>query len=169
MTRKDRGQHGVVLKELWQEFSFSEPIDEVTGQTVGAQYGIQQTLSGVAALVLAEVKPITGRYSMFNNPFATNAVKTTQIHSWWYHYVTKVEPAMSNTNRPCAYISVIFISFSLRRFWSDKILRSSAILPPDAWQWSISARRRWIPCMASEQWTRMESNTGSHTSSIETN
>ncbi|KAF8241768.1 hypothetical protein K440DRAFT_641234 [Wilcoxina mikolae CBS 423.85] len=76
------------------------------GQIVGAEYGIQQTLSGVESLVLAEVKPIAGRYAMFNNPFATNAVKTTQIHSWWYHYVIKVDLAMRNTDPPRAYLSV---------------------------------------------------------------
>lgn len=116
MTRKERGEHCAVLKELWEEFTSLELIDEVTGQIVGAEYGIQQTLSGVEALVLAEVKPIAGRYAMFNNPFATNAVKTAQIHSWWYHYVTKVDPAMRNTDPPRAYISVVFISSSLRRF-----------------------------------------------------
>jgi hypothetical protein len=91
-----------------------EPTDEATGQVVGTEYGIQQTISGVEALVLAEVKPIAGRYAMFNNPFATNAVKTAQIHSWWYHYVTKVNPAKRNTDPPCAYISVVFNPSSLR-------------------------------------------------------
>jgi hypothetical protein len=83
---------------------------------VGAEYGIQQMLSSVDTYVLSEVKPITGRYAMLNNTFATNAVKTAQIHSWWYHYVTKVDPAMRNTDPPHAYISVVFISSSLQGF-----------------------------------------------------
>jgi hypothetical protein len=51
-----------------------EPIDEVTGQIFEAEYGIEETLSGVEALVLAKVKPIAGKYVIFNNPFTTNAV-----------------------------------------------------------------------------------------------
>lgn len=48
-------------------------------------------------------------YTLFNNTFATNAVKAAQINFWWYHYVTKVNPAMRNTDPPCAYISVVFV------------------------------------------------------------
>jgi hypothetical protein len=36
-----------------------ELIDEVTGQKVGAEYGIQQMLSSVEELVLAQVKTIS--------------------------------------------------------------------------------------------------------------
>ena len=61
MTRKERGEHCAVLNKLWEKFTSLEPIDKVTGQIVGAEYSIQQTLSGVEVLVLAEVKPITGR------------------------------------------------------------------------------------------------------------
>jgi len=54
----------------------------VTGLIVGAEYHAQATLSGVPAMVMARVNHIASNYVMFVNPFATNAVKTTQIHSW---------------------------------------------------------------------------------------
>jgi len=54
----------------------------VTGLIVGAEYNAQTTLSGFPAMVMAHVKPIAINYAMFVNPFATNAVKTAQNHSW---------------------------------------------------------------------------------------
>jgi hypothetical protein len=56
----------------------------VTGLIVGAEYNHQTTFSGVPMMVIAHVKPIAIKYGMFVNPFATNGVKTTLIHSWWY-------------------------------------------------------------------------------------
>jgi len=79
----------------------------VTGLIVGAEYKPQTTLSGVPAMVMAHVRPIAINYAMFMNPFATNAVKTTQIHRWWYEEITRIDPAQRNSDLPCAYISVV--------------------------------------------------------------
>jgi hypothetical protein len=57
---------------LWRYKPF---VDDVTGLIIGTEYSAQTTLSGVLAIVMARVKPITIRYAMFVNPFATNAVK----------------------------------------------------------------------------------------------
>ncbi|KAF8241283.1 hypothetical protein K440DRAFT_645152 [Wilcoxina mikolae CBS 423.85] len=95
-------------------------------------------------------------------------VRADQIGWSIYHYVTKVDPAMRKTNPPREYISVVFISSTLPPFYCDTILRPLARSPPHARRRSISERRRWIPRMSSEQWTRMESNNASHTSSFKT-
>jgi len=57
-------------------------VDDLTGLIVGTEYNAQTTLSGVPAMVMACLKPIAINYTMFVNPCATNAVKTSQIHSW---------------------------------------------------------------------------------------
>jgi len=44
-------------------------------------YNAPTTLSGVPVMVIAHVKPIAITYAMFVNPFATNGVKTAQIHT----------------------------------------------------------------------------------------
>jgi hypothetical protein len=51
----------------------------VTGLIVGAEYNAQTTLLPVPAMVMAHVKPIAISYVMFENPFATNEVRTAQI------------------------------------------------------------------------------------------
>jgi len=79
----------------------------VTGLIVGAEYNAQTTLSGVLAMVMAHVKPIANNYAMFVNPLATNAVKTAQIHSWWYEEIAWIDPAQRNSDPPHAYISVV--------------------------------------------------------------
>jgi len=92
---------------LWQYEPF---VDDVTGLIVGAKYNTQTTLSGIPAMVMAHVKPITLNYAMFVNPFATNAVKTAQIHSWWYEEIARIDPARRNSDPPRAYSSVVNIS-----------------------------------------------------------
>jgi len=79
----------------------------VTDLIVGAQCNAQTTLSGITALVMARVKPIAINFAMFVNLFATNVVKTTQIHSWWYEEIARIDPAQRNSDPPCAYISVV--------------------------------------------------------------
>jgi hypothetical protein len=79
----------------------------MTGLIVGAEYNAQTTLSGVSVMVMARVKPIAINYAMFVNPFATNGVKTAQIHSWWYEEITRIDPAQRNSDPPRAYVSVI--------------------------------------------------------------
>ena len=74
---------------------------------VGAEYNAQTTLSGVPAMVMARVKPIAMNYAMFVNSFATNEVKTAQIHSWWYEEIARIDPAQRNSDPPCACISAV--------------------------------------------------------------
>jgi hypothetical protein len=107
--RKDSNEAGeqlVALKarNVWQYEPF---VDNVTGIIVSGEYNVQTTLSGVPAMVTAHVKPIAINYVMFANPFATNAVKTAQIHSWWYEEITRIDPAQRNSDHPRAYISVV--------------------------------------------------------------
>jgi hypothetical protein len=65
----------------------------MTDLIIGAEYNAQTTLSGIPAMVIACVKPIAINYVMFVNHFATNAVKITQIYSWWYEKITRNDPA----------------------------------------------------------------------------
>jgi hypothetical protein len=58
-------------------------------------------------MVMACVKPIVINYTKIVNPFATNAVKTAQIHSWWYEEIARIDPAQRNSDPPHAYISVV--------------------------------------------------------------
>ncbi|KAF8544585.1 hypothetical protein BDD12DRAFT_872548 [Trichophaea hybrida] len=81
------------------------------GFIVGAEYNAQTTLSGIRAMVMACVNPIAINCTMFVNLFAMNAVKTTQIHSWWYEEIVRIDPAQRNLNPLQAYISVINESF----------------------------------------------------------
>jgi hypothetical protein len=107
--RKDSNEAGeqlVALKagNVWQYEAF---VDNVTGIIVSGEYNVQTTFSGVPAMVTAHVEPIAMNYAMFVNPFATNAVKTAQIHSWWYEEITRIDPAQRNSDPPRAYISVV--------------------------------------------------------------
>jgi hypothetical protein len=58
-------------------------------------------------MVIAWVKPIPINCAKFLNPFATNAVKTTQIHSGWYEEIARLDPACRHCDPPCADISVV--------------------------------------------------------------
>jgi len=80
-------------------------------------------------MVMAHVKPIAINYAMFVNHFAKNAVKTAQIHSWWYEEIARIDPAKRNSDPPCAYISVVnelsqrlFSSLTLRIRLSQRLL-----------------------------------------------
>jgi len=79
----------------------------VTGLIVSAEYNAQTTLSSVPAMVMARVKPIAINYAILVNPFATNAAKTTQIYSWWYEEIVRIDSAQRHSHPPCAYISVV--------------------------------------------------------------
>jgi len=56
---------------------------------------------------MPRVKSIAINYVMFVNPFATNVVKTAQIHSWWYEEIARIYPAQQISHPPHAYISVV--------------------------------------------------------------
>jgi len=85
-----------------------EPIvDYMTNCIVGAEYSTQRTISGIPAMVMASVKTIATNYAMFVNPFAMNAVKTAQMHSWWYEEITRINPAQRQSDDPRAYISLV--------------------------------------------------------------
>lgn len=63
---------------LWRD----EPwVDHLTDLIVSAEYNAQATLSVVHAILMACGKHIAINYAMCVNPFATNLVKTTQVHS----------------------------------------------------------------------------------------
>jgi hypothetical protein len=36
-----------------------------------------------------------------------NAVKTAQVHSWWYEEIGRIDPALRNSDPPPVYISVV--------------------------------------------------------------
>jgi len=124
-------------ENLWRYEPF---VDDVTGLIVGAEYNAQTTLSGVPAMVMARVKSIAINYAMFVNPFATNAVKTAQIHSWWYEEIARIGPAHRNSDHPCAYISVVN-ELSQRSFslLTVCIMLSQRLLAP-VQQWYTAAR-----------------------------
>jgi len=79
----------------------------MTGLIVGTEYDSQTMLSGVPAMVMLCVKPIPINHAMIVNPVATIAVKTTQIHSWWYEEIPRICLALRNSDPPHAYISVV--------------------------------------------------------------
>jgi len=79
----------------------------VSDLIVGAEYNAQTTVAGNTAMVMARVKPLAINYAMFVNPFATNAMKTAQIHSWRYEEIARIDPAHGNSNPPRAYISMV--------------------------------------------------------------
>jgi hypothetical protein len=89
---------------LWR---YEPVVDHMTGLLVGAECNTQTTLSGIPVMVLAQVKPIAINHAVFVTPFAPNAVKTAQIHSWWYEEIARIDPAQRNSDPPCAYISVV--------------------------------------------------------------
>jgi len=74
---------------------------------MGTGYNAQTTLSGVPAMVMARVKPLAINYAIFVDLFATNAVKTAQIHIWWYEEIARIDPAQRNSDPPHAYILVV--------------------------------------------------------------
>jgi hypothetical protein len=111
---------------LWRYEPF---VENVTGLIIGAEYNAQTTLSGILAMVMAHVKPIVINYAIFVNPFATNAVKTTHIHSWWYEEIARIDGAQRNSDPPCAYVSVVnessqqlFSSLTLCITFSQRLL-----------------------------------------------
>jgi len=110
-------------------------VEDMTGLIVRAEYNPETTLSGVPAMVMAHVKPIPITYAVFVNPYATNVVKTTQIHSWCYEEIARIDPAQRKPNTPCAYISLVN-ELSQRLFSSLTLCISlSQILLPPIPQW----------------------------------
>jgi len=83
------------------------------GLIISTNYNAQATLSGVCAMIMACVKPLTVNYEMFMNPFATNLVKTAQINSWWYENTARIDPALRISSPQSAYISVVNVSSPL--------------------------------------------------------
>jgi len=85
-------------------------IDDVTGLIVSAEYNTQTTLPGLPAMVMACMKPIASNYEMFVNPFAVNVVITTQIISWWYEGIGRIDPVQRNNGPPHANTSLVIES-----------------------------------------------------------
>jgi hypothetical protein len=82
-----------ISANLWQNELFA---DDVTGLIVTPKYIAQQTLPGVPAVVIACVKAVAFNYAMIVNAFVTNAVKTAEIHSWWYEEIAWIDPVHRN-------------------------------------------------------------------------
>jgi hypothetical protein len=146
---KDSNEAGEQLVEwksgnLWRYDPF---VVDVTGLIVGAEYNGQTTLSGVPAMVMACVKPIAINYTMFVNPFATNAVKTAQIHRWWYEEIARIDPAQRNSNPPCAYISVVNELSQILFSSLTLCIRLSQRLLAPMQQWYTAARLQSTPFM----------------------
>jgi len=59
----------------------------MTGLMSSTVYNTLATLSGIPAMVMAYVKPKAINYGMVVNLFATNAVKTAQVHFCWYEEI----------------------------------------------------------------------------------
>jgi len=79
----------------------------MTGRLIGAEYNTHTTLPSIPVMLIVHVKPLAINYAMFMKPFATNAVKTAQIYSWWYEEITWIDSAQRNSDTPHAYISVV--------------------------------------------------------------
>jgi len=79
----------------------------VTGVIVGTDFNMQTTLSGVPVMVMACVEHLAIKCAMFVTPFATNPVKTAQIHSWWYEEISRIGSAQRKSDPPHVYISVV--------------------------------------------------------------
>jgi len=89
---------------LWRYTPF---VADMTGLIISAEYNTQPSLAGVPGMAMARVKPIAINFAMFVNPFATSGVKNTQIHSWWYEEITRIDPAQSDSDPPHACISMV--------------------------------------------------------------
>jgi len=77
-------------------------------------------LSGIPAIVMVWVNPIAINYAMFANPSAMNAVKPTQIRSWWYVEIARIDPAHRNPDPPHA--SMLVLNESSRQLFSSLTL-----------------------------------------------
>jgi hypothetical protein len=122
---------------LWRYEPF---VNDVTDLIVSTKYNAQTNRSGNPAMVMARVKPIAINFARFGNPFATNAVKTAQIHSWWYEEIARIDPAQRNSDSPRAYISGVN-ELSHRLFSSLTIcIRLSQRLIAPVQQWYTAAR-----------------------------
>ena len=88
---------------LWR---YDPIVDDVTSLIVGVEYNIQTTVSGILVMVMSCVKPIAIHEAMFVNAFATKAVKTTQIHCWWYEEIARIDAGQRYSDPAHAYNSV---------------------------------------------------------------
>jgi len=120
--RKDSNEAGeqLVARTAGNVWQYERFVDDMTGLMVSTEYNAQITLSGILAMVMACVKPIGINYAMFVNPFATNAVKTAQIHIWWYEKIARIDWVQRNSDPPTAYISVV--NESSQQFFSSRTL-----------------------------------------------
>jgi len=139
---KDPNEAGEQLVEwtagnLWWYEPF---VDDMQGLMVSEGYKAQTTISAIPVMVMACVKPIAINYVMFVNLLAKNAVKTPQIHSWWYEEIARIDPAQRNSDPVRAYISVVNES-SQPSFWSLTLcIRLLQRLLAPMQQWCTSAR-----------------------------
>ena len=107
--RKDSNEAGeqLVAWKAENQGHYEPCIDHVTGLMVRTVYDSEIALCHFPAIIMAHVKPRGINYSMSVNLFATNAVKTAQMLSWWHEEIARIDPAQRNSDPPCAYISVV--------------------------------------------------------------
>jgi hypothetical protein len=72
-------------------------------------------------MAMANVKPTDISYAMFVNRLTQNAVKTTQIHSWWFKEIARIDPTLRNLDPAPAYITVV--NESSQRLFSSLTLQ----------------------------------------------
>jgi len=116
-------------------------VNYVTDLVVDAAYNAQTTPSGILAMVMSCVKHIPIKNTvMIMNPLATYVVKTTQIHSWWYEEIARINLDQRNFDPQRSYISV-------PNEWSQRLFSLltlcirllQRVLPPMQ-QWNTTAR-----------------------------
>jgi hypothetical protein len=86
-------------------------VDNVPGLIVSTECNAQTSLSGNLAMIIACWTPISIKYVMFVNPFATNVVQTAQIHCSRYADIAGIDPPLSKSHPAHAYISVVTESY----------------------------------------------------------
>jgi len=88
---------------------------------------------------MARVHPIAINYAMIVNHFATNAVKTAQIHCLWCEEIASINPAQRYCDPPHAYMLVVN-ELSQRLFSSLTLcIRLSQRLLAPVQQWYTAA------------------------------
>jgi len=91
-------------RNLWQ----NEPIiDNVTNLIIRKDFSARTTLLDVLETILTPVKLIAINLTMFVNLGTMNMVITVQNQFWWNEIITRIDPALRNSDPPCANISVV--------------------------------------------------------------
>lgn len=115
-------------------------VDDDTCLIACAQCSVLLILPCIYTMGMAHGKPITIRYVMLVNSFATNAVKTIQIYSWWYEEITMIQPVQKNPDPPHVYILVVNWLFQYLFSTLTLCTRLSKRLLALVWEWESTGR-----------------------------